>query len=290
MERDTGMTEPYESIEKFLATVKIGSENVVDVSRKVLADGKENVVVCLGNRHLQPEPPKAPDRAESPKRSHMFHAIEGFCHYLGHVKTSNTVVFVDVNAGEFYAVIDDQAEKGFEIITMQPQTHPLWAPWQTELCQSMMVKDFAKFLLANRRQLTGERAKELIADFSQVRAATEVTLESGTGKNCVNGLMIHTKIQGAKGSDTFELPDSFVVRAPLFVGLEAQDIEIDITLEAADPAAVSGVVATLTSADATTKKIEAFEMMCEQVKSQIEDIVVAMGSPEYDRWEYIGGR
>lgn len=279
-------------LEDFLRNVQKGQENVIDISKAVLPDGKDAVVVCLGSRTLQPKPPKPPLRAESPRRSHLFHAMEGFCAYLKDVKTEHTIVFADVAAGEFSAVIDDRAEKGFEVVYMIPQVHPLWGPWKRIIGRSQNVKDFAKVLLENRRQLVGERAKELIADFSQVRAASEVTLETGTGKDCVNGLLIRTKIQGARNadSDTFDLPDSFIVQAPLFVGLEPQDIEIDIMLEPADPAGVSGVVATLTSADATTKAIEAFETMCQQVKAEVEGVVIAMGKPEHESWAYLPER
>lgn len=276
-------------LEDVLRSVQKGQENVIDIAEKTLEDGKKAVVVCLGNRTLQPEPPKAPDRAESPRRAHVFHAMEGFCAYLKDVKTEHTIVFADVAAGTFYAVIDDRAAKGFEKIVMDPQAHPLWAPWRKSLGKPQYVKDFAKFLLANRRQLTGDKAKELISDFSRVRAASEVTMESGAGKNCVNGLLIRTKIQGARGdSETYELPDSFAVRAPLFVGLEATDIEIDIMLEPADPTGASGVLITLSSADATTKTIEAYETMCQQVKEEVPDIVIAMGEPQHDKWDYIG--
>lgn len=277
-------------LEDFLRNVERGQENVMDIVKDV-ADGKEKITVCLGNRALQPEPPKERDRAESPRRWHEFHAMEGFCEYLKKNKGDNMVVFAHVEKQEFAAVLNDKAARGFEIVTMRPQVHPLWLPWDNLINESPVgVKDFAKFLLSHRRQLTGERAREVILDFSQVRAASAVTLESGVGKHCVNGLMIETKIQGAKGSETFALPDSIFITAPLFVGLDPQTIEIDILLDMALAANVSGVVVTATSADAETKTIEAFDSMVEQLKSEVDGVVVAMGRPDYMAWDYVTER
>ena len=112
----------------FLRGVEAGNENVIDIKKAVLPDGKDAVVVCLGNRVLQPEPPKAPERAESPRRAHVFHAMGGFCAYLAQYKTPQTVIFADVGEQTFYAVLDDRASQGFEIVTMVPQLHPLGFP------------------------------------------------------------------------------------------------------------------------------------------------------------------
>ncbi len=276
------------ALEDFLRSVQKGQENTIEVVRTMLPDDKgEKTVLALQNRVMQPEPPKAPERSESPRRAHVFHAMEGFCAYLNDNKTEKTVVFADVAGRTFYAVLDDTAGKGREVVTLEPQTHPLWKPWDDLLDDPMGVKDLAKFLLQHRRQIGGDDPKMLIADFSQIRAAAEVEVQQGTGKNAVNGLMIRTKIQGSKSDGLIDLPDTIIVNTPLFVGLPPQKIEVDVTLEPADPAGVSGVLATLTSADATDKTIRAFENMCEQVESEVKDIVIAMGKPQEQMWDTI---
>lgn len=270
-------------IADFLRTVPKGNENAIELSELGLSDGGKARVVALQNRQLQPEPPIAPDRAESPRRQHIFHDVEGFGRYLEAYKSKHTVVLADVPNVTIHAVLDETAENGFEVVTLQPQTHPLFAPWQKLLAnEAVDILSFARFVLQHRRSIIKPDGLETALLFGQVRAASKVTLQKGVGKKSVNGLVVETEIQSDRQAEPVDLPDTLTIRCPLYVGTPAVDLEIDLlTAVIADSVAVI-----VSSSHVLEAEVEAFAGMVSAL-GEIEGIVVGLGRPEHDSWIYL---
>jgi hypothetical protein len=282
-------------IEEFIRNVGRGQENVVDVCKEMLADGKhDRVTVALQNRVLQPEPPAAPAKRESPRRCHVFHDVGGFAAYLVKYKTANTVILADVANLAITATLDEKAANGFEVIQLKPAVHPLFAPWQDLLAKArsddasdaadepMTVGAFCEFVMTNRRAVVAPDARELVLTLSQVRASKKITIDRGKGMKSLNGVVIETLIQGASKDEHVELPDSLTLNVPLFVRTSPKQIEIDLLAVAGD----TNVYMKAVSADVDTARVEAFEEMLAECR-KIEGVIVGTGSPATMAWDYL---
>jgi hypothetical protein len=282
---------------EFIRQVREGYENSIAISGGVArdADGTptgEVRVVALQNRKLQPEPPEAPQRAESPRRAHVFHDAAGLAAYLEKYRTESTVVLADVPERAIRVVLDERAADGFEMLHLEPQIHPLFKPWQNLMDRSadgddIGLKELAEFILLNRRSITAPDGKALAVMFSQVRASTTVTLQQGRGRKAVNGIMMTTEIQGQTSTEPADLPDTITINVPLFVGGFVESLEVDILVSAADGG--SRLVATVSSPQVEEAMVRAFEVMVADLKA-LPGVTVALGSPAHRGWEYLTGR
>lgn len=270
-------------VNEVFSDVSQGKQTVVEVARSVI-NNKENLKFVIENREVQPEPPALPPRKESPRRAHIIHDAEGFAAYLEKYKTENTVVMVDVSEQRACAVIDDTATKGFEIITLQPVIHPLFVPWRNMMAidKHIVLRAFAEILAENRRSIIKPDGRELVLMLSQVKASRKTTLQRGFGKHSVTGIVCEVDIVGDTKNEEIELPDSITIKAPLYLATEPTIIEIDITLDADD----SNVYVKCSSADLVEKQVKAFETMLEKVRA-IDGVVVTLGKPAYDEWDYL---
>lgn len=267
-------------ISEFLRDVQEGNENVIELAQEVLGDGSKKVNVSLGRRALQKEQPMNPPKAQSPKRAHVFHNLAGFIAYLGKYKSSDTVVFSDVSSSTISAVIDEKAGEGFEIIRLVPQSHPLFAPWESLLrSEPMPIQEFATFVTANRRAVVDTDVKQLIMTLSQIRASKKITIQQGAGKRGINGVSCEFEIQGQPKSDPVELPESITIAVPLYVAGPVVDFEFDLTIEFGEE---NEVVVSVTSSDVKVKQIEAFDEMLKQLA--LEGVVITMGQPRHEEW------
>lgn len=240
-------------------------------------------------RHEHAAPP-SPVRAESPRIANTFHEAAGFCRWLTREcqlrdQTNAMAVFIDAPNARAYAVLDEDADEGYEVVSLVPQVHPRWAPWATLLNKRLSLDQLCDHVRDNRRSIADGR--ELVFALTQVRASTEVILESGRGKKALNGLMIRTTIQGVKGEHAVELPDTITVRSPIFVGSDPVDIELELILEGSSDG--TSVMARFASADIREATIAGFEAISERLlrlESEIA-VVVAFGVPEHKPWEYL---
>lgn len=277
------------TLEDFIRRVNVGNENALQISQHLLSDGTKCVVLDLQNRRLQDEPPLDPKRSESPRRAHTFHAAAGFSDYIRAYKSDHTVILADVHGQTVSAIINERAEKGFEIIRLTPVVHPSFAPWAGLLGKKVTIEEFSEFVLANRRVINNPMGKELAMIFSQVRAATSVTLQQGRGtaRRAVNGLVVETVIQSERTAELVDLPDTVSIYVPLYVGTDPVCLEIDLTVSVVSVGNEQRVVVTCTSADLIEKRTQAFESIVAGL-SAIEGVTVAMGVPDHDEWDYLG--
>lgn len=283
----TAMAAGAGMIGQLLRAVRPGQENIIDLVAEQLADGTPHKRVTLGQRTLQAEAPKPPQRAESPRRAHRFADLAGFVAYLRKYKSTegDTVVLADVGNQTIAATLDEKAVSGFEVVTLKPAVHPLFAPWADLLeAGQIEIGKFAEFLLANRRVVSSPDGMELVATFSQVRASVNTTIKRGIGNKSINGVMVTVEIAGESKAQPVDLPNSITIQAPLFVGTSEQDIEIDLLLTS--PSA--GVIAvTLTSAGVLEARVAAFLDMLEAIRG-VEGLTVGMGRPAVKPWAYVG--
>lgn len=282
-EKRNNVLSGQEIVNEILSEVPLGTQTLVDVSRKMLG-GKETTVFAVEHRKIQPEPPSIPPRRESPSRDHVFHDAIGFANYLKTYKTSNTVVLVDIQQQRAVAVLDEKAMNGFESVTLSPITHALFEPWDDLLCagKGVSIRYFAEFLRKNRRGVVAPELRELIQMLSQIKVSRNITLHKGFGAHSLNGIVCEMEIAGAAQTEEIKLPETVVIEVPLFVATEKVKIEVDLIVDAND----SEVFVKCSSADVLEKQIQAFDSMLEKVVA-IDDVVVALGSPGYESWDYL---
>jgi len=267
----------------FLRKVAEGKENALEIVKEVLEDGKEKVTIALQNRVLQPEPPLKPERADSPKRAHEFHDVDGLISYLERYKTENTVVFGDANSGRISVVLDEEASLGFEVLYLSPALHPLFKPWASLIAKGALdITEFAEFLLQNRRVIVEPNARELVLNFSQVRASIRTTVRKGRGTKAINGVMVESEIQGEGSSEPIDLPETITIETPLYVNTVPREMELDLLVASEG----EKVVVLLGSAMVEEAKYKAFEEMLASV-SNVEDVTTAFGNPGHAAWDIV---
>jgi hypothetical protein len=277
------------AIDHLIRTVPPGKESAIDVADKLLEDGRTQRTLVITSRNVNPEPPVAPVKSPSPKRSHIVYDIEGFRDYLAKFGSENTVVFADPGNGEMTAIIDELAATGFEAIKFIPQIHPIFAPWNTALSVvgGIKIKDFVDFLANNRRAIVEPPGRELVFLLSQVRLSRKVEIHQGDRSTSVNGILVETSIQGKTENDFVEVPETIKVHSPIYLNTDIQHVEIDITLGGNEQ---TGVVVKLSAGDLIQKKSDLFDQMLVQLKNGLkEGITVTTGHPAHTDWKTLAG-
>lgn len=273
-------------LSNFLRSVKIGQENALDIVKEILPDGKEKLTLAVQNRVLQPEQALPPQKAESPRRAHKFNSVSGFIAYVTKYKTADTVILANVESRRICCVLNDKSEKGFEVVSFEPQIHPLFLPWQEIIIgRKVFLTDFVRFLIANKKAIGTPDAATLTMLFSQVRASTQMTLHKGIGNRSLNGLTCQIEIMGKKDNQEVELPDSMQLWVPIFMDAERSYIDIDLLLDAKEGA----ILVSCSSSDVEVRKVEAFEGFVKQLQA-IPDVIVSLGSVHTEEWRYIQER
>ncbi len=267
------------TIEQFVKQVKEGDKNVIDVSKKVLEGGKEVVTVELTKRKVMP------DRMESPARAHVFHVAPGFIAYIEENKTDNTIVMANVSNTHIFAVLDDKAKLGFETIALNPPYDARFELLQkTLLGKQLPIDAFARHVMRNRPIIIDSAdmtAKDLAMAMQQITISSETVQGMGVGKKAVNGLMCKTTIAAGTEEAPVELPDSFEVEVPIFLGTDPVKFGVDVTITTQ-----SGQVwATVDAPEIEVKKFEVFEQILEPIKA-IDGVLVSYGWPNTDDWKY----
>lgn len=265
--------------------------NVGEVTVFDLAKGPESKLTVTLKRDLPPEP-RQPVRKESPARGHTFFDAAGLGAYLAKYGTADTVVFVDPSEEEMHAVIEETATRGFETLSMIPAEHPLWIPWQKLIHDGAIeVKSFADFINEHRRDIVsvtdGEPdGRELALMFRQIKASAKIERMAGKGKNAVNGLIVTSKVQGVEKNEPIDLPDSFTIDVPLYVGLGRETFQLDLSVDV-DPDAE--VTVTVTAAAVEEARVRQFEAMAAIVRASVKEKggTVVMGVPLRTEWSYL---
>lgn len=266
--------------------------NVKDIL-ETLAPGEtaaklEGNKLIIERRNLLPEAPRAPMKAESPARSHVFHTAKSFADYLAKYGSDDTVVYADQTEEVIHAILDEKAGKGFELVTMQPQPHPLWTPWEQliEGEESQEIKEFAGFINEHRRSIVNGR--NLALTLAQIKCAVEIEAQHGRGKTSLNGIMVKTKLMGVQNEQEVELPEEIVVEVPLYVGTDKKAITLDLMIEGGTG---GGVYARVTAGAAVEARVAAFDEMVATIRKTLADqgksATLTFGAPSHVDWKYL---
>ena len=284
-------------LQNLLRRVTAGEESIIDIAREAgVGDAPGKLTLALSQRLLNPEAPVLPTRMPSPPRKHAFSGPEGFAAYLTTYGTSSTVVLADPDSRTIYAILDEKATTGFEILTMKPVDHPLLIPWETATKRgSVPIREFVAFALANRRILTGYSiggkwtadplGKDTLMNLSQIKVAKNIIAQSGQGRQSINGIMIETEINGKLATAGIDIPDSLTILCPVYAGTSPIEMNIDMVVDSDKD---HQVTARITCADLALTRIEAFEEMLAAIRGSdiAAGVVVGLGKPDHGVWDY----
>jgi len=268
-------------VEESIKHVQKNEISVVSLAKELLKDGKEQIKVVLERNKIMPE------RMESPPREHIFHDVAGFGAFLAANKTNNTVVFADVNSVSIVAVLDDQAGRGFETVSLSPPYHPEFQLLDDSLLnKKMAIETFAQGVMRNRKIIKDTPAcdaNSLAMAMQQLTVATGIVQAIGDGKTSVNGVMTTTSITtgGPEAKERLDLPDSITVEVPIYLKTEAVTFDIDLTISTKSEA----VIVVTDSPELELKKYEVFETMMEGIRKS-KKITVVYGCPRESSWKY----
>lgn len=276
-----------DSIMAMMRNANEGQETVFDLTAELDAEGNETSAkrLVIERRQLQPEETPEPRLARSPKRSHTFLETEGFSAYLKKYGTEGKVVILaDPNESRMVAVLNEEADKGYETVALEAQTDPMFQPWE-ELLEKRVsgIKDFADFLMQHRTSVANDAGRELSLLLRQVKAATDIQLHSGIGSGATNGLLVKSTIQAQKQTDEVDLPDYFDIEVPLYVGTDPVILRIDLLVDTVNGG--TGIVAMVSCGDLERRRRDAFNQMLESVK--VEGAIVTLGTADWGDWRLV---
>jgi len=266
-------------VKEFLENVSEMGSNALSVSRKMLADGKEQVTLDMRRTKIMPE------RMESPARSHVFNEVVGFVAYLAARWTKNMIIFADVPNTVIFAVLDDKAEHGFEQVRFEVLYHPEFILLAKTLLDSTMdMMTFARNLMRNRNVLAGdpEKAKQLSLMMRQITVSSKITACSGVGAKTINGIMCTTEAKAGVAEDQIDLPDSIAVKVPIYIDSDPVQFDIDLTITADRGGKVE---ITTDNPELEVRKYEVFQLIMGRV-DESNDVIVTMGKPMTKEWVY----
>jgi hypothetical protein len=143
---------------------------------------------------------------------------------------------------------------------------------------------FVSLLRNQRRSVIEPNPRELLLALCQLETRTEIEAHHGTGKKCLNGLLVRTSIQGTKQEEIVELPDSLLLRLPIYVARPAIEVSIDLSIETTG---AHEVVVSLASGDIETAKWTAFEQIFEELRGLLKKGTFALGDPLTRPWSYL---
>lgn len=271
------------SVDTLLTRILEGHRTILDVNQM---DGVRQVNFSL--QRLPAPDPKHQIRLESPARQHFFYEAASFAAYLLRYGTKGDVVaYFDPSIEQAWAIMNERAEGGVETLTFKPQVHPLWAPW-AELVRRGRVplQQFRDFVNMHRRAVHSPPGRALALMLAQIRAAIEVTIHDGRGRNALNGIVVKSNVQGVETKEVIDIPEEISLEVPLYVGEPAQKVDMDLVLDASPDGSVTVQIA---AGGVQEARVFAFDRMMTTVRESLRqiDAVVAYGSPVHRPWNYL---
>lgn len=286
------------TVEQLVETAEPGIRTTLALADALDADGKKAGRRLIIERHrMIDDPPRAPERAATERREHVFASVGTFIDYLTKYRTPDTVVLASVgghdNDGNEQAVVmtatlDEKAAHGVEVVECIPRLHPMFAPWHGMLGRRVTLADFLVFIRANRKAVVEPDGREFVRALSQVTAATSITLHQGKGRDSLNGILVRTRVQGQDATGTVDLPESVTIQLPVFVDEGPVKASVDLYLSVTGGG--DGVAVELSSADLNAMMQEAIDAMVERVRDTFgagNEAVVGYGAPQWAPWKVL---
>lgn len=271
------------TIDTLLTRILEGHKTILDVAE---VDGEKRVEFSL--QRLPAPVPTTPPRQESSARQHVFFEAASFAAYLLRYGTAaDTTCYFDPQAEQAWAVLQERAHGGYEVLSFRPQVHPLWKPWSDLVARGRVTLEaFRDFVNQHRRAVRVPEGKALALMLAQIRAAVEVTIHDGRGRNALNGIVIRSNVQGTDTKELIDLPEEIVLEVPLYVGEPVQRVEMDLVLDASSSGEVTVQIA---AGGVQEARVFAFDRMMGTVREALRQIeaVVAYGQPKHVAWAYL---
>jgi hypothetical protein len=274
------------ALDELLRRAEVGRETVFD-----LADEGGATVKKIAITHQALPAPLVRDIPEAAiaralARQHTFNDIPTLAAYIkrehklvGANEPLETLALANVDHRVINVVLDDGSATDREVVSYRPITHPLFAPWEKIAGKTMMALDFAKFVMENRRAISGADGRETAMIFQQLRVSTSITMNAGTGKRALNGVMVETVIQGQRNEEFFELPEEIQITVPIYCDSEPTTITFDLTISGDE----DGCMVTVTASDLEKKRYDAFQAMVAKL-AEDTNIIVGLGKVESRSW------
>lgn len=258
-----------------------GSETAFDVKEAI--DGTK---LTVERRVLQPEQPELPPLARAGIPDHCFHTIDSVVAYVGEYKTEHTVIVADALKNEAAITLDELVNEDDQTILMyRPAFHPVFSMWKSFFQVPRPVLAFAMFCMENRRQIVVPDGRELAMLLTQLKMAKSIVVAHGVGPKQINGIMTTVEIRGQKTDTEMPLPEMLTIRTPIFVTDDAQDVEFDLLVyEEKGEILVKG-----SNPDIATLVAERFLSGIDQIKGQLEGVIVTHGSAKYRKVNELKG-
>lgn len=267
---------PEEGYETVFDLKGDGGETVksIEITRKKLPDDVPHVI------------PETPIKGPL-SRAHTFNDVESFIEYVHKEATQRAVILGDIKNRRVTCVLDEAGAYPYgnsdvkceqECVYFEPIEHPLFTPW-TKLSGWNEVREFAMFLMQNRRAVAEPDGMDLAYVFSQVQMSKAITLQAGVGKKAINGVVCEVDIAGEKKGMPVELPDSIVLSLPIFVGGKPIRIIVDLHVTHRSDA----IMVFCSFSDVEAQKIEAFEQMLAMIRNETGRLV-GLGRVQLTDW------
>lgn len=152
-----------------------------------------------------------------------------FCHYFGLFRDDESRVFADETAAKVLAVLDyhqSMAEVGE--VNARWGSHRLdltlrhsqeWRDWKAQSGKKTAQMDFGEFLEDHGPDIVEPNAATMLEVARSLSAKTDVDFSSAIRMN--NGsvqLKYNEQVKGTYGNGQFDVPESFVIAIPVFIG------------------------------------------------------------------------
>lgn len=271
------------TLKELLEKVRVGKPTAFSLVDDLAGDGtiqgKRLVVEILDQRA---EPPR---RHESPARAHEFSDVKGFADYLLKYGNDDLVILADVAGERITAILDESSKQGREMVYFKALEHPFWRPWANVIGHIITLDAFISHLRNYRGSVVEPDARELLMAMSQIETRTEIKVHRGTGKKCLNGMLVKTTIQGSVREEIVELPDYLELELPIYVTRPAMRIKLDLNIQASKE---GDVAVSMSCGDLVQAKFQAFSQILDEVRGLIGKGTFSFGKCNYLDWKYLG--
>lgn len=274
------------TLQDLLTQVQVGQATALTIEKDV----KPGVTtIQVSQRAVNAEDPRAPKRAETPKRCHAFLTAASLGDYLKKYGNPDTVIYADSDAGQITAILTETAKDGVEAMTMRPKVHPSAAPWRAIAGKTIELATFLDVILQNRRAITKPDAKELITILSQLKATKKIEVQRGRGTKTLNGVMVEFELQGKINKEIVEIPETMTIVVPIFLGTEASRIDLDLTIDGDANEDGMAVMVRISASQWAEAELAAFEAMIGTAQEHAGKNVglTVLGAPNHKPWDYL---
>ena len=248
----------------------------------ILEPNEHGDITEVGSKLVIEQSKPLPRKLPSLRRNHVVYDARTFASYVNKYGNDDTVILADPEESVIVAILDEKAgEGGRENVNLALQIHPRWLPWSVILGVRLKLDVLIKVCRVNRDTIYD--GKQLVFALSQIRSSVEITKYDGKGRTALNGMLIKTKIEGARGEDIVELPETIVLDTAMYLGTEGRRIELQLVLEVN---ADEGVTAQLFCGEAEVVRFAIFEKLVTDIREALtlEDAIVGLGEPRFRSW------